>query len=167
MTIKTIVYPSPEAPAFSSFALDYPQSWHAQPTPMFLALVIDGVERDGFHANIGVGVTRVPQETTLQMISISALEQSAPAFSEFTIIRDEITIVAGQQASKRFQSFIAEEIQQRVTQLQVLFFAPSDDRQTTKELFRIHATCLTNTSNDYEELFLNTVSSFRFLGSPS
>jgi hypothetical protein len=163
----TLVYPSSEAPEFTHFSMDYPAGWRTQVTPGFLALVIDPKAINGFHANIGIGAVHIPIETTLEMASKAALDEAVDNFRDFSVTREEPSSIGGQPAAMRLQSFYAEEIGQLVGQLQLLFFAPDpspDEGQTeTRQLFRIHATCLADSINDYAWTFVNAARSFRFL----
>jgi hypothetical protein len=167
---STIVYPSEAAPDYSSFALDFPPDWESEITPFFLALVLDPTEIGGFHANIGVGATRIQAETTLDMASAASLEEAVNSFQDFSVTRDEASLIGGQPAAMRLQSFYSEVIGLRVGQLQLLFFAPDRPGERPpkmRELFRIHATCSADAINTYAEIFVKAAMSFRFLDGSS
>jgi hypothetical protein len=169
--VATLVYPSNDAPEFHHFSIEYPAGWRTQVTTGFLALVIDPKAIKGFHANIGIGAVHIPRETTLEMASEAALDEAVKSFRDFSITREEPSEIGGQPAAMRLQSFYAEEIEQRVGQLQLLFFAPetaqNESQPKTRQLFRIHATCLADSINDYALTFVNAARSFRFLDTGS
>jgi hypothetical protein len=154
-------FPSPELPPFAPFELEVPDGWEPGEAPGCLALFVDSAAT-GFRVNALVGADRVAAGTRLEDAAAATLEEAAGAFADFRVEQDKVAQISGRPATMRFQSYVLDGVEQRVLQLQTLFFAPDKGRRGTKDLFHVDGTCLAADAATYAPAFVALAHSFRF-----
>jgi hypothetical protein len=109
-----------------------------------------------------VSADRVAAAVDLETAARTTLEE-ASGFPDFQVEQEHVVDVDGQPASLRWQSFAVEGIEDRLLQMQVLFFAPANGRNKTHDLFHIDGTCLAGEAERYATVFQEIARSFRFV----
>ena len=154
-------HPSPELPPYPAFEIEMPDGWRPDEAPDCLGVFFDPAA-EGFRVNVLVSADRVAAEVDLETAARTTLEQ-ASRFADFQIEQEHVVDVDGQPASLRFQSFAIEGVDERLLQMQVLFFAPANGRSKTHDLFHIDGTCLASQTEHYAPVFMKIAGSFRFV----
>lgn len=154
-------HPSAELPPFAPFEIVLPDGWRADEAPDCLGVFFDPTAA-GFRVNLLVGADRVPASVDLEAAAEETLAQMS-GYDAFQLEREKVDEISGQPASLRFQSFAVDGLDDRLLQLQALFFNPPDERTKTRDLFHIDGTCLLGDADTYAPVFLEIAHSFRFL----
>src|SRR4029079_14030929 len=133
-------HPSPELPPYPAFEIEIPDGWRPDEAPDCLGVFFDPASQ-GFTTNVLVSADRVAAAVDLETAARTTLEE-ASTFPDFQVEQEHAVDVDGQPASLRFQSFVVDGVEDRLLQMQVLFFAPANGRSQTHDLFHIDGTCL-------------------------
>jgi len=104
----------------------------------------------------------VAAELELEDAAAATLEEAAETFDDFRVEQEKVVQISGRPAAMRFQSFAIDGVEGRLLQLQVLVFAPPDDREKTHDLFHIDGTCLASDAATYAPAFVAAAHSFTF-----
>src|SRR3954463_11675443 len=154
-------HPSPQLPPYPAFEIEVPDGWRPDEAPDCLGVFFDP-ESEGFRTNVLVSADRVTAEIDLETAARTTLQQ-ASSFADFQVEQEHLVDVDGRPASLRFQSFAANGVDDRLLQMQVLFFAPANGRSKTHDLFHIDGTCLAGDTEQYAPVFMEIARSFRFV----
>jgi hypothetical protein len=154
-------HPSPELPPYPAFEIEVPDGWRPDEAPDCLGVFYDPASA-GFVTNVLVSADRVAMALDLETAARTTLEE-ASRFPDFQVEQEHVVDVDGQPASLRWQSFAVDGVDDRLLQMQVLFFAPAGDREKTHDLFHIDGTCLAGDAETYATLFQEIARSFRFV----
>src|SRR3954453_10580952 len=154
-------HPSPQLPPYPAFEIEVPDGWRPDEAPDCLGVFFDP-SSEGFKTNVLVSADRVAAALDLDTAARATLEE-ASGFPEFQVEQEHVVDVDGQPASLRFQSFAVEGVDDRLLQMQVLFFAPANGRAKTDDLFHIDGTCLAGDTERYAQVFMDIARSFRFV----
>ena len=154
-------HPSPELPPYPAFEIEIPDGWRPDEAPDCLGVFYDP-QAAGFVTNVLVSADRVAAEVDLEAAARVTLNE-ASTFTDFQLEQEHVVDVDGQPASLRFQSFVVDGVEDRLLQMQVLFFAPPNGRSRTHDLFHIDGTCLAGDAERYATVFQEIARSFRFV----
>jgi hypothetical protein len=154
-------HPSPELPPYPAFEIEIPDGWRPDEAPDCLGVFYDP-EAVGFVTNVLLSADRVAADVDLETAARTTLEE-ASEFAEYQVEQEHVVDVDGQPASLRWQSFSVEGVEDRLLQMQVLFFAPANGRSKTHDLFHIDGTCLAGDAERYATVFQEIARSFRFV----
>src|SRR3954447_5818648 len=154
-------HPSPELPPYPAFEIEVPDGWRPDEAPDCLGVFFDPASA-GFRTNVLVSADRVAAAVDLEAAARATLKQ-ASGFADFQVEQEHVVDVDGQPASLRFQSFAVDGAEDRLLQMQVLFFAPPNGRANTHDLFHIDGTCLASDTEHYAPVFMEIARSFRFV----
>ncbi|MDP8910725.1 MAG: DcrB-related protein [Actinomycetota bacterium] len=160
---KVFRYPSEELRPFPAFEIRCPSTWAADEAPECIVALYDTEAAEAFRTNLVIGADRLDDDVELADLADAALDDAEESFTGFALEDERVVDVGGQPASLRFQTFEMEGHDQELFQMQLLFFAPQRGR-STKDLFRIHATCLSDEAEKYADVFVDIAQSFRFAG---
>jgi hypothetical protein len=138
-----------------------PAGWEADEAPECLGIFVDPAAT-GFRANLLVSADRVAAEFELEDAAAATLEEATEAFDDFRLEQEKVVQISGRPAAMRFQSFAIDGVEDRLLQLQVLFFAPPGGREKTRDLFHIDGTCLERDAATYAPAFVAAAQSFTF-----
>jgi len=150
-------------PTFHSFEIACPPGWTVQDAPDCLAVFLaPDDEAADFRPNLLIGADRLPEPVELADVAQVALAEAAASFNAYAIDDEQWTEVAGEPTVRRVQSFTVPEVRERLVQLEVLLLAPRRS-QSTRELFRIHATATAAQRAQYADTFTTMVGTFVFV----
>jgi hypothetical protein len=160
---RIVAYPSRVLRPIPSFVFEAPTNWIIDEAPDAVAVVRTPQEVDGFWINALLSHDRVPKAVDLEeaaKVSYARLQQQSP---EAKVTLERLARFGSNVVYLRGVEMKAPQSGRALAQLQALFFAPAEERAKTVDFFQFVATAPVESMAQVAPLFVEMISSFRFV----